>query len=83
MPRRTNNATTSLKTPPGVGISELLACAECGAVPTMKHDKSYAWLDNCNCGVMRGVMASHRHGGRKLVVIIWNRRQQANTKLTP
>ena len=25
MPRRTNNAPTSLKTPPGVGISELLA----------------------------------------------------------
>jgi hypothetical protein len=36
MPRRTNNAARSLKTPPGVGISELLAglpervCPECG-----------------------------------------------------
>ena len=32
MPRRTNNATTSLKTPPGVGISELLAAWD------MAHD---------------------------------------------
>ena len=28
MPRRTNNATNSLKTPPGVGISELLGVSD-------------------------------------------------------
>lgn len=43
MPRRTNNATNSLKTPPGVGISDLLGRYRCAvlALEKVKAERFY------------------------------------------